>query len=241
MQTLVALYRSFDQANSAMDDLVREGIDRSAISIMANNTTGDYDRYVKTEDAVKAGEGAVVGAAAGAGIGAAALLGMLAVPGIGPVLAAGPLAAALVGGTIGAAAGAPTGAVVAAFVKTNDIEEEDADIYAEGLRRGGTLLSVQVDDSLATHVSAILEKYDPIDLDQEAHTWRERGWDRFNEDAQPLSHEEIAEYRMTRANMGLDNGEADDHIEQDNADEGTYRVRSYPRQGRSQPEHHEVL
>ena len=79
-------------------------------------------------------------------------VGAHAIPGIGPVLAAGSLAAAL--GTagastlVGAGLGAATGGIVGGLVGLG-IPEEDATMYAEGARRGGTLVTAQVADNLA--------------------------------------------------------------------------------------------
>ena len=69
-------------------------------------------------------------------------LGLLAIPGLGPVVAAGWLAAT----AVGAAAGAATGGVVGALTEAG-VSREDADSYAEGVRRGGTLVSARVADA----------------------------------------------------------------------------------------------
>ena len=83
------------------------------------------------------------GAAAGAGLGAAAAVGAYRIvhachPGVGPIIGAGWLVAPLTG----AAAGAATSCVLGAL--TSWCEEEDADVYAEGLRRGGAVVSAPV-------------------------------------------------------------------------------------------------
>ena len=85
------------------------------------------------------------GAAAGGGIGAAvggtagllAGLGRMAIPGVGPVVAAGRLLPALTG----AAAGGATGGIIGALSQQASISDEEANVYAEGLRRGGALVS----------------------------------------------------------------------------------------------------
>ncbi len=97
-RTVIALYDDFNTARSAVEALVDAGFNRSDVSLVANNTTGEYARYFNEEgtyvyddDDVSAGEGAGFGAVVGALVG----LGVALIPGIGPVLAAGPLAAAL--------------------------------------------------------------------------------------------------------------------------------------------------
>lgn len=199
MQTLVALYHDFNDAQNAVDKLVSSGVDRSRISLVANNITGEYSSYVRSsdEDAVTASQGAAFGAASGGVIGALAGLGALAIPGVGPVIAAGPLIAALTGGAVGALAGAPTGGLVAGLVKTHHMDAEDAEVYAEGVRRGETLLSVQVEDSEVSRIRDILNKYNPTDVHGEATSWRKQGWSRFDETAKPYSSDEISTYRTS--------------------------------------------
>ncbi len=201
MQTLVALYHDFADAQNAVDELVRGGFDRTKISLVANNATGEHSNYVSTdvdydsEDAVTAEQGAAFGAASGGIIGALVGLGALAIPGIGPVIAAGPLIAALAGGAIGALAGAPTGGLVGGLIKTHHMDAEDAEIYAEGVRRGETLLTVQVDDSAVSQTRDILNKYNPTDVHGEASNWRQTGWSKFDESTTPTT-DEVKSYRQ---------------------------------------------
>ena len=54
--------------------------------------------------------------------------------------------------------------------------DEDRYTYAEGLKRGGYLLSARVPDGLQEAAADILEACDPIDLDQRSETWRQGGW-----------------------------------------------------------------
>ena len=68
-------------------------------------------------------------------------LGLLAIPGVGPVVAAGWLVAT----AAGAAAGGLTGGIVGALTQAG-VSDEDAQVYAEGVRRGGTLVTARVND-----------------------------------------------------------------------------------------------
>jgi len=204
MQTLVALYHNFSDAQSAVDELVRSGIDRSMISLVANNVTGEHNRYVNSDDddAVKADDGAAFGAASGGIIGALAGLGALAIPGIGPVIAAGPLVAALAGGAVGALAGAPTGGLVAGLIKTHNVDAEDAEVYAEGVRRGQTLLTVQAEDENVSRTRDILNRFSPTDVHGESSTWRQSGWSKFDESASPYSSADIEGHRSNISSTG---------------------------------------
>jgi hypothetical protein len=80
--------------------------------------------------------GAGVGTAVGGAAGLLAGLGLLAIPGVGPVVAAGWLVATAVGAVAGAATGGLIGGLTGAGVS-----EDDAHVYAEGVRRGGSLVA----------------------------------------------------------------------------------------------------
>jgi len=208
MQTLVALYHNFGDAQNAVDELVRSGVDRTKISLVANNATGEYNDYINSdyddnEDAVTAEQGAAFGAASGGIIGALAGLGALAIPGIGPVIAAGPLIAALTGGAVGVLAGAPTGGLVAGLMRTHYMDTEDAEVYAEGVRRGETLLTVQVDDSSVSRTRDMLNKYHPTDVHNEVSTWRQAGWTKFDDSSTPTSDERES-YRQRPSSTVVD-------------------------------------
>jgi len=210
MQTLVALYHNFDDAQSAVDALVRSGVDRTKISLVANNATGEYSDYLNntdydSEDAVNAEQGAAFGAASGGIIGALAGLGALAIPGIGPVIAAGPLIAALTGGAVGALAGAPTGGLVAGLIKTHHMDAEDAEVYAEGVRRGEALLTVQVEDAEVSRTRDLLNQYNPTDVHGEASNWRSQGWSRFDEST-TANPDEVKNYRTSRSSSSTGMG-----------------------------------
>jgi len=101
--------------------------------------------------------GGVVGGAAGL----AASLMALSIPGIGPIVAAGPLVAMLSGAGAGAMAGGLIGALTDAGVP-----EENANYYAETVRRGGALVTVKVDESRADRAAEIMRVNGAIDLDE---------------------------------------------------------------------------
>src|SRR4051812_40452402 len=54
--------------------------------------------------------------------------------------------------------------------------EEDRHAYAEGLRRGGYLLSARVPDGLEDRASDVLERSGAVDIDERAESWRQSGW-----------------------------------------------------------------
>jgi hypothetical protein len=106
----------------------------------------DRDRKRTREAGNEAGEGAAIGGGVGAilgGVGGLLVgLGTLVIPGLGVIAAAGPLAGALAGALAGGAAGGIVGALIGL-----GIPEEEAVVYEEGVRRGGTLVVLQTEDN----------------------------------------------------------------------------------------------
>src|SRR6202035_4694372 len=147
-----------------------------------------------------AGTGASIGTVLGGGVGLLAGLGMLAIPGIGPVVAAGWLVATAAGAVAGAAAGGLLGSLTGA-----GISKEQAHLYAEGVRRGGTLVTARVDDGhLASTAEAILRRHHAIDPAERGKFYREEGWTGFDERAKPFSAEELTRQRnLHRENLPL--------------------------------------
>jgi hypothetical protein len=179
MKTIVAFFDNFDSAQTAVHELVNNGFRREDISLVAS------DQENRFSGARTGADDATSGAAGGAGVGAVlggltgllVGLGALAIPGIGPVIAAGPLAAALAGAGIGAVAGGLIGALVDA-----GIPEEEARYYAEGVRRGGTLVTLRASEDMVDRATAIMNRYNPVDINQRATQWQESGWTGFDSD-----------------------------------------------------------
>jgi len=116
----------------------------SDISVLLPETGGAKD--IGTEKATKAPEGAATGAGSGAVIGGTlgllAGIGALAIPGVGPLIAAGPIMAALAGVGVGGAVGGVTGGLIGL-----GIPEFEAKRYEGRIHAGGILLSVHCDTS----------------------------------------------------------------------------------------------
>lgn len=239
-KTVVALYDDFDIAQDVVEDLIESGFSRENISLMASDITGDYARrYVtdRVDEDVTAGEGASFGAVVGTLIG----LGIALIPGVGPILGAGPLAVALTAG-IGAAAGAITGGITAALIDMG-VPEEDADYYAEGLRRGGTLVSATVDEAWLERVEEIMNRHSPVDIERRAGYWRETGWTGFNPEVTPYTTDEIVRERERYHAHGATSADmesTDDYIAHERNGSGTtdtdaewaQRSRVYERENR---------
>ncbi len=151
---------------------------------MDAGTTGYTDRtatdpVVDDETTTGAGTGASIGTILGGGAGLLAGIGALAIPGVGPVVAAGWLIATLTGAGVGAAAGGVVGSLTGAGVP-----EGDAHVYAEGVRRGSTLVTVRADDVRSEEVRTIMTRHGGhVDTNSRGEEYRSAGWSRFDENA----------------------------------------------------------
>src|SRR6187551_563070 len=140
-----ALFPDRDHFDAALEALRAAGFRNSDISAIIperDRTTKDLAAEINT----KAPEGVATGAGAGAAVGGVlgwlVGIGALAIPGIGPLVAAGPIVAALAGAGAGGATGGLVGGLVGA-----GIPEVEAKRYAGRIREGGYLVSVHCDDS----------------------------------------------------------------------------------------------
>ena len=185
MRNVTGLFDTYEHASQAVHALRDAGIQSADISLIANSPD-DIDEV----DTV--GEGATTGAEVGAVLGGAggllAGLGILAIPGLGPVVAGGWLFAAAMGAVAGAGVGAATGGIVGALTGAG-IPESDAHVYAEGVRRGGALVTARVDETRAPAAAAILKNANGVDIADRRRLYEQEGWERFDEDAPPLRDE----------------------------------------------------
>jgi hypothetical protein len=193
MKIVSGLFDNYEDAKRAVSDIEAAGVSKDEISIVANNTDLRYTyggEAGHSRAAAGAGAGAAFGGVVGGGAGLLAGLGMLAIPGVGPVVAAGWLVAAAAGVAAGAAIGGATGGIIGAMVREG-VPEEHAHVYAEGVRRGGTLVSVRAHDTQVEPVEGIMAEYNAVDADARGALYREAGWERFDEEAPPISEAEI--------------------------------------------------
>jgi hypothetical protein len=198
-RTLTGLYDDYADAEAAVRDLEAAGIRDADISLFARDSGTIAKREVKegNESGTGAGAGAAFGAIVGGGSGLLAGLGMLAIPGIGPVVAAGWLVAAAAGAVGGAVVGGAGGGLIGAMIG-NGVPEQDAHVYAEGVRRGGTLVSVRVEEAQAGTVYAILRRHRAVDPAERRRIYGKMGWTSFDENAPAYTDAEFERERRAR-------------------------------------------
>jgi uncharacterized membrane protein len=155
MITLSRLYPDGSTARAVVDELKAAGLPEDDIGIIApsrdkslrmenadlevGDDMVDRDRDGADDHGQAVNRAVGAGAALGGAAGLLAGLGAFVLPGIGAVVAAGWLASALGGAVVGGVAGGMVGALVESGVSENDAAQ-----YAEGVKRGGTLVTIRV-------------------------------------------------------------------------------------------------
>jgi hypothetical protein len=203
MRTITGLYDSYDDARIAVKALEDAGVSSDDISIVSHKNGKEDIEGQGSNAAEGAGTGAGIGAVAGGAGGLLAGLGMLAIPGLGPVVAAGWLAATAAGAVAGAVAGGAAGGIVGAMIESG-VSEKDAHLYAEGVRRGGSLVVAKVDDDKAVASEAILTRSRSVDLNERRTAYTNDGWSQFDDKADPYTQDQIdAERGRYRTNTPI--------------------------------------
>ncbi len=179
-KTILGVFSSEQQAEKAVHALRSKGFDTNEISIVQKHdhkghghgadeglhrnssskmgvggagNRGDFSFAGDESDSVADGvaSGAAWGGIAGLALGA----GALAVPGIGPLLAAGPLAAALTG--------AATGGLAGGLIDWG-VPESVGREYETRVREGGVLAVIRVSARKADEAAKILREYGASDV-----------------------------------------------------------------------------
>ena len=238
MKTIVGSFDSFDEAKRVSHDLMNDGFRDGDVNVVASNLRGDYaggatGDYARTasdtrptaggegltattardvdrdvaDDASGAAAGAVTGGVVGGAAGLAASLMGLAIPGIGPIIAAGPIVATLSGAGVGAVAGGLIGGLT-----DMGVSKTDAEYYAESVRRGGALVTVRADDTRADRAAEIMREHGAVDIEQRAEKWRERGWNGWNDKADPYTPADLERDRDLYGDADRATGLADGMI-----------------------------
>jgi len=208
MGTISRLYSDYETASAVVTELQAAGLPHAEMSLVSSNADnwytgkkaamqGKIDRDADgVDDRVEgASAGAGIGAAFGGGAGLLAGLGVMAIPGLGPVVAAGWLVATAAGAVAVGAAGGIVGALT-----QGGVSKEDAEIYAEGVRRGGTLVTARVIDGDRARYEAIMDS-SAVNIRNRSTAYRKTGWKRFDAAAPPYSADQVRKERETYSRM----------------------------------------
>lgn len=186
MKTIAGLFDTYQEAEKAVNELDSLGIAREHISVIARDPVM-RERVIGAEDQAAA-EGAGAGALGGTAIGGLGglLVGLSAitVPGLGPIITTGTIITALGSTAAGAGIGAAAGGIIGALTGAG-IPEEEAQVYAESVRRGGILLTVEVAEDRSSAVLDALNKANAVDIAARREEFRQGGWQHFDETTMP--------------------------------------------------------
>jgi hypothetical protein len=140
---VLGIFKSRNELEHCVEQLKNEGFRNADVSALFQSTSSskEFAHEAGTKLPEGASTGALSGAAIGGTLGWLAGIGALAIPGVGPLIAAGPIMAALAGVGIGGSVGGLTGALVGF-----GIPEYEAKRYEGAVKSGGTLVSVHCDN-----------------------------------------------------------------------------------------------
>lgn len=157
-KTVLGVFDSSDQAEKAADELQRRGFDRKEISIVAKESSARGGREGRGDTTMGSdiSGGVATGGAIGGAAGLLAGVGALAIPGIGPLVAAGPIAAALSGAVTGGIAGG---------LSDWGIPEESGRRYEDRVKEGKIVAAVRSNDDKVEDAADILRRNGAYDVE----------------------------------------------------------------------------
>ncbi len=106
------------------------------------------------------------------------------------------------------------------------LPRDEADTYAEGVRRGCSLVTITVGNDRADEAAEIMEHRVPVDIDQRMSMWREQGWTGYDHTAKPYSDEEVRQERDRYRTLGTQQGEATIPVVEEELQVGKRKVQS---------------
>lgn len=137
-KTVAGFFRTRSEGEAAEASLIAAGFPRERVSFVAGDARGHQTPALgpieEVEGNTELPKDAFIGSAIGLAVGMIAVF----IPGVGPLIAAGPLGGAIAGLSVGAGAGGLVG-----LLKDHGVSKEEADFFAEGVRRGGSLVTVE--------------------------------------------------------------------------------------------------
>lgn len=180
-KTVIGLVQDRAEARKVIDELLKSGFRKKDIGVISPEEDIDAMAKEVTKDMAK---GAAVGALTGLVLAATTMI----IPAFGPLLVAGPAATLIAGATYGGLAGGIIGTLI-----SKGVPEDQAHAYAEGVRRGGTLITVHAEDDKLTHrAERLLKRHGAVEIEERARQWKNEGWNgRFPQEQAPVGLSEL--------------------------------------------------
>lgn len=194
--TVTRLYDDYFDARAIVAELEAIGVPQKDVSVIVNNSDRDHLEPVVRTDGAETGVvlGAVLGAVLGGVIGVLAAFGIVTVPASGAIVVAGWLPAILFGTATGATIGGVAGGLLGLLHRAG-ISDNDAQVYLEGVRRGGSMVSARINGKLLASAQAVFTHRIAVDPLVRGRRFREKGWNGFDETAPDFTPQEVARER----------------------------------------------
>ncbi len=159
-RTVCAVFKEQQQIDGAVRKLLDQNVSKEHISVMGQNFQSEtrISGFLTKKDVILGGlrSGAVFGSLFGSLLGLLTGVGVLFIPFVGPVVAAGPIGALLLGATSGAIAGSAGAGLVSVLVAVG-LPEEKAAIYQTRMQAGEFLLMAEVSADEVSGIQTLLE------------------------------------------------------------------------------------
>jgi cation transport regulator ChaB len=166
-RTLSAVFKTEQQVNDVIQRLTTRGIPADHISVMGRNFQSEtrVTGFISKRDVILGGlrTGAVFGSLFGSFLSLLTGVGMLFIPFVGPVVAAGPIGALLLGAASGAIAGS-VGAGLVSVLTTLGMPEDKAAIYQTRLKAGDFLVMAEVPADRSGEYQLLMESAEGEEL-----------------------------------------------------------------------------
>lgn len=159
-RTVTAVFKKEDQVDQVIRRLIDRGVSRDHISVMGMNFQSQtrIAGFISKKDVILGGlrTGAIFGSLFGSLLSLLTGVGVLFIPFVGPIVAAGPIGAILLGATSGAIAGSAGAGLISVLV-TLGMPEEKATLYQTRLQAGEFLVMAEVPSSKSGEFQLLME------------------------------------------------------------------------------------
>ncbi len=178
MPVVVGMFENTRDVDQAVEALSKAGFDKTQLGVIARRGVVKEKTSLTTTTEIGAIAGGALGGVGGLLVGLNVVT--LAIPGIGEVVAAVDLLTVLGATLLGAGIGALGGGIVGGLVGLG-LPEHEAHVYAEGVKRGNILITVQAPTEKMAEVTAIFRQANAVDISTRRQEWTVEGWSQFEE------------------------------------------------------------
>jgi hypothetical protein len=178
MPVVVGMFENTRDVDQAVEALNKAGFTKAQIGVIARRGVLKEKTSLTTTTEIGAIAGGALGGVGGLLVGLNVVT--LAIPGIGEVVAAVDLLTVLGATLLGAGIGAFGGGIVGALVGLG-LPEHEAHVYAEGVKRGNILITVQAPAERMPEVTGIFRQANAVDISTRRQEWTVEGWTQFEE------------------------------------------------------------